>query len=187
MFIIYPDGTFKSNWEKIMSLLVITTCIFTPYVMAFVPDFDLNMTIFDGCMNLLFLADIFVIFFSAYIDGDYNLIDDYNVIAANYCTGWFLIDLISIIPFDLILMTTGSFNRLARFARIGKLYKLIKMARMAKVLKIGKIKNKFVKNMVIMLKISSGFERLMILAIVFLLLQHVVCFIWIFIARFNPG
>jgi cyclic nucleotide gated channel alpha 1 len=84
-------------------------------------------------------------------------------------------------------MTTGSFNRLARFARIGKLYKLIKMARMAKVLKIAKIKNKFMKNMVDMLKISAGFERLMILAIVFLLLQHVVCCIWIFIARFNPG
>ena len=79
-------------------------------------------------------------------------------------------DLLSIIPFDLILMTTGSFNRLARFARIGKLYKLIKMARMAKVLKIAKIKNKFMKNMFDMLKISAGFERLMILAIVFLLL-----------------
>jgi hypothetical protein len=102
-------------------------------------------------------------------------------------TGWFFVDLLSIIPFDLILMTTGSFNRLARFARIGKLYKLIKMARMAKVLKIAKIKNKFMKNMVEMLKISAGFERLMILAIVFLLLQHVVCCIWIFIARFNPG
>ncbi len=96
-------------------------------------------------------------------------------------------DLLSIIPFDLILMTTGSFNRLARFARIGKLYKLIKMARMAKVLKIAKIKNKFMKNMIEMLKISAGFERLMIMAIMFLLLQHVVCCIWIFIARFNPG
>ena len=59
--------------------LVITTCIFTPYAMAFVPDFDLNMTIFDGIMNVLFLTDIFVIFFSAYVDQDYNLIDDLNV------------------------------------------------------------------------------------------------------------
>jgi hypothetical protein len=52
--------------------------------MAFVPDFDLNMTIFDGVMNLLFLTDIFVIFISAYIDQDYNLIDDHNVITSQY-------------------------------------------------------------------------------------------------------
>lgn len=63
---------------------MITTCIFTPYAMAFVPDFDLNMTIFDGIMNVLFLTDIFVIFFSAYVDQDYNLIDDLNVCQDRY-------------------------------------------------------------------------------------------------------
>ena len=62
-----------------MSLLVFTTCIFTPYAMAFVPDFDLNMTIFDGVMNILFFLDIFIIFFSAYVDQDYKVIDDHSV------------------------------------------------------------------------------------------------------------
>ena len=52
--------------------------------MAFVPDFDLNMTIFDGIMNVLFLTDIFVIFFSAYVDQDYTLIDDLNVFQDQY-------------------------------------------------------------------------------------------------------
>lgn len=47
--------------------------------MAFVPDFDLNMTIFDGVMNILFLADVFVIFFSAYVDQDFKVIDDHAV------------------------------------------------------------------------------------------------------------
>lgn len=47
--------------------------------MAFVPDFDLNMTIFDGVMNILFLVDIFVIFFSAYVDQDFKVIDDHSV------------------------------------------------------------------------------------------------------------
>jgi len=47
--------------------------------MAFVPDFDLNMTIFDGVMNILFFLDIFVIFFSAYADQDFKVIDDHAV------------------------------------------------------------------------------------------------------------
>jgi len=91
-YIIYPDGRFKENWEKLMSLyanifnlslifsrLVITTCIFTPYAMAFIPDFSIQMNILDNFMNLLFFSDIFIIFFSAYTDEDFNLVDDYRV------------------------------------------------------------------------------------------------------------
>ncbi len=47
--------------------------------MAFVPDFDLTMTLCDGVMNILFLFDIIIIFFSAYADADYKVIDDHSV------------------------------------------------------------------------------------------------------------
>lgn len=53
-----------------------------------------------------------------------------------YISGWFFIDLISVVPFDLILATSGSFNRIARFARIGKLYKIIRISKMIRILKI---------------------------------------------------
>jgi hypothetical protein len=48
------------------------------------------------------------------------------LIAGKYISGWFLIDIISVMPFDLILQiaTDGGgngMNRIARFARIGKL------------------------------------------------------------------
>jgi hypothetical protein len=58
------------------------------------------------------------------------------MIAFNYLTGWLLIDVISVIPFDLLFLTSGSFNRVARFARIGKLYKIIRLTRILRVLKI---------------------------------------------------
>lgn len=64
----------------------------------------------------------------------------------NYLKSWFLIDLISIIPFDIILMY-GSINRIARFSRIGKLYKIIRMTKMVRLLKIAKVRNKLVKNL----------------------------------------
>ncbi len=54
----------------------------------------------------------------------------------DYIFGWFFIDLVSVVPFDVIFATSGSFNRVARFTRIGKLYKIIRLSKMIRILKI---------------------------------------------------
>ena len=86
--------------------------------------------------------------------------------------------MVSVIPFDLIFMQAGSFNRVARFARIGKLYKILRFAKMIRILKLVQIKSKLVKNLTEKLQISVGFERLMFLSIVFFVLEHVVTCLW---------
>jgi hypothetical protein len=83
-----------------------------------------------------------------------------------------------VVPFDLIFLQSGSFNRVARFARIGKLYKILRFAKMVRVLKIVQIKNKFVKNLTEKLQISVGYERLMFLGLCFFVLEHVVTCLW---------
>jgi hypothetical protein len=88
-----------------------------------------------------------------------------------------MVDFISVIPFDLVLMT-GNVNRIARFTRIGKLYKLIRMTRMVRLLKIVQVRNKFVKNLSEILQIGIGFERLMFLSLIFFVLQHVAACLW---------
>lgn len=64
-----------------------------------------------------------------------------------YLKGWFLIDALAIMPFELIVKaftqdngknsTTGA-NELIRALRIGKLYKLVKITRMLRLFKIFK-------------------------------------------------
>lgn len=82
---------------------------------------------------------------------------------------WFSVDVISVVPFDLMLMN-GSVNRIARFTRIGKLYKMIRMTRMVRLLKIVQVRSKFVKNLSEILQIGIGMERLMFLALMFFVL-----------------
>jgi hypothetical protein len=81
------------------------------------------------------------------------------------------------VPFDLIFLN-GDFNKLVRFARIGKLYKIIRMARMVRMLKIVKERNKMVKYLNEILKIGVGFERLLFMMLIFLVLQHIAACIW---------
>ena len=92
---------------------------------------------FAYTIDFLFLLDIFVNFFSAIQDSKFELHDDRCVIAKEYLKGWFIIDLLAIIPFDLIFMTSD-LSSFVRVARIGKLYKLIKITRLLRLLKIFK-------------------------------------------------
>ena len=146
-------------------------------------------------MNCVFFVDIILNFISAYYDIDMNVIDDRKVVALDYLQGWFFIDFVSTIPFDLILMYSNV-NSLARFSRLGKLYKLVRMLKMIRLLKIAKVRNKLMSNLTEMFRIGVGSERLIFLMIVFMLLIHVVACVWyllklltfiyrIFIARFS--
>jgi hypothetical protein len=46
-------------------------------------------------------------FFSAYYDENGIIVHSYKVIALSYIKGFFIIDLITCIPFNLILTTSG--------------------------------------------------------------------------------
>lgn len=95
--------------------------------------------------DLMFLFDIIIIFNSAFYDEDFNLVQDRKSIAILYIQTWFFIDLLAIMPFDLIFGNSKNLNEVVRIARIGRMYKLIKLTRMFKVFKILKEKNKMFK------------------------------------------
>ena len=58
--------------------------------------------IFERFMDCLFLIDIIVNSLSAYKDKHEEIQTSYKLIFYKYLTGWFLIDVIAIIPFDMI-------------------------------------------------------------------------------------
>jgi len=94
-----------------------------------------------------------------------------------YMKSWLLVDIVSIIPFDIIFLVSR-YNGVTRIARIGKLYKIIRMTRMVRMLKIVKERNKLVRYLNELLKIGVGFERLIFMMLIFLVLQHVAACIW---------
>ena len=102
-FIIYPENKQKSAWDLFMTLILILTCIMTPLSIAF-NDLDNkksnNGVYFDYVIDILFLIDILVIFNTAYYNEDSEIIDNRKEIASDYLKGWFIIDLLAIIPFD---------------------------------------------------------------------------------------
>jgi hypothetical protein len=91
----------------------------------------------DLIIDGFFLIDVFIIFNSALMDqNDVDLIEDRKKIAKSYLSGWFIVDILSIVPFELLF--NSSYNKLARVARVGRLYKLVKLTKLIRILKVMK-------------------------------------------------
>jgi hypothetical protein len=79
----------------------------------------------------------------------------------------------------------GDFSRMARFSRIGKIQKLIKVMKLFRLVKTVKVRNKMTKHLRELIKISVGLERIVLMLITFMILQHITACLWIFIGKFD--
>lgn len=90
---------------------------------------------------------------------------------------WFITDVISILPLDL-MFNTGSFNKISRFSRIGRISKLLRLMKIFRLMKFARVSNKLVKHLGDILKITASTERLLLLMLMFFTLQHVIACLW---------
>lgn len=105
----YPEDQNKNYWDLSITLVLLISCMITPWRIAF-GDLDsgnkkepIEWTIINWVIDSLFIIDICVIFNSAFHDDDFNIVEDRKKIAMMYIQGWFIIDLLAIIPFDILL------------------------------------------------------------------------------------
>ena len=186
-FVFYPEDRFKSYWDLFITLILLISCLITPWRIAFGElEEPMGWFIANVVVDSLFGIDILVIFNSAYYDDEYLIIDDHKAIASSYIKGWLLLDILAIIPFDL-LFQSDNYQELARFARIGRMYKIIKMTRLLRILKIVKQRTQLLKYLNDILKIGLGFERLFFFMILSLISCHILSCIWVIAAQLNKA
>ena len=68
---------------------------------------------------------MFLTFFCAYLDDSLDIIDDRFKIALNYIQGWFIMDVISVFPFDQVVSSDQSST--LRYLKIARLYRLLRL------------------------------------------------------------
>ncbi|KAK4337817.1 hypothetical protein RND71_042304 [Anisodus tanguticus] len=93
-------------WETVMVVLVVYCAWVCPFEIAFMnSNPNKKLYIADNIINLFFAADIILTFSVAYIDPTSQLlVRDRRKIATRYLSTWFLMDVASTIPFDLLAM-----------------------------------------------------------------------------------
>ncbi|XP_074280504.1 potassium channel AKT1-like isoform X2 [Silene latifolia] len=119
-------------WETFLVLLVFYTAWVSPYEFGFLQTPIKGLAIADNIVNGFFFIDIVLTFFVAYLDPQtFLLIDDRKKIIWKYLSTWFLFDIISTFPSELVekilphsMQAYGLFNmlRLWRLRRASKMF-----------------------------------------------------------------
>lgn len=186
-FLINQNNSVKIVWDLFILLELIFISVVVPYRLAFSNHDSKAWSVIYNVIDVCFGVDIFLTFNTSYSDSD-NMkeIYDRKKIALNYLKGWFIIDLVSIFPFDK-LSNLNNVNSIAKFARIGRLYKIIRMTRLAKLLKLIKSKNTIVTQFSTKLRIDHGMERLVFLGFFLVFFFHMSACFFVLLAQTVEG
>ncbi|VDO68919.1 unnamed protein product [Schistosoma margrebowiei] len=162
-------GPVKAVWDWLVLLFVIYTAVFTPYAAAFLlPDAKRKrrhnnpLQIIDLFVDIMFIVDIFINFRTTYVNRNDELISHPGQIAIHYFKGWFLIDVVAAIPFDLLLFG-------AETDEMATLIGLLKTARLLRLVRVVRKLDRYSE---------YGAAVLLLLMATFVLIAHWLACIW---------
>ncbi|XP_055631737.1 potassium voltage-gated channel subfamily H member 2 isoform X8 [Toxorhynchites rutilus septentrionalis] len=172
---------FKAVWDWIILILVMYTAIFTPYVAAFLlgePDFnqrknrkyaDDPIVIIDLIVDVTFVIDIIINFRTTFVNGQDEVVSHPGRIAVHYLSGWFLIDLVAAIPFDLLLVGSDTDELGLDKDETTTLIGLLKTARLLRLVRVARKIDRYSE---------YGAAVLVLLMATFALIAHWLACIW---------
>ncbi|XP_039672683.1 potassium voltage-gated channel subfamily H member 6-like isoform X2 [Perca fluviatilis] len=133
---------FKAVWDWVILLLVIYTAIFTPYSATFLLSDQEEaamqtcgyscspLNVVDLIVDIMFIVDIIINFRTTYVNSNDEVVSMSSRIAVHYFKGWFLIDMVAAIPFDLLIYRSGEeTTTLIGLLKTARLLRLVRVAR----------------------------------------------------------
>ncbi|XP_053345115.1 potassium voltage-gated channel subfamily H member 5a isoform X1 [Clarias gariepinus] len=95
--------TFKTTWDWVILILTFYTAIMVPYNVSFkTKQNNLAWLVVDSVVDVIFLVDIVLNFHTTFVGPGGEVISDPKLIRMNYLKTWFVIDLLSCLPYDII-------------------------------------------------------------------------------------
>merc|ERR1719201_3224728 len=139
-YILTPGSRFMKRWDQYMTCLLLFTAIVTPPEVCFSKSVELNVLFFiNRIVDFSFLCDMGINFNLSYEDKTSNeMVYRRSTIAMHYLKTWFVLDLISIIPFDVLGLNNGADTGVSRLQglRVLRVFRLVKLLR---IIRAGRI------------------------------------------------
>lgn len=192
-----PQSTFRTYWDHVIIFITFYSLIFTPFYIAFIEDDIYVITVIEVFFDLIFITDIFINFFVGFYNYEEELVKNLQLIAINYLTGWFFLDLIASIPGSLIIFilsyeadaniaASKKISVINKATRLSKVYRMIKFTKLFKIVKISKDDQKNVNVLGLEeMNLTSALQRFIKFIVTFLIVSHMITCIWIYLAKFN--
>ncbi|XP_053713705.1 potassium voltage-gated channel subfamily H member 1-like isoform X1 [Synchiropus splendidus] len=155
---------FKTTWDWVILILTFYTAIMVPYNVSFkTKQNNVTWLVIDSIVDVIFLVDIVLNFHTTFVGPAGEVISDPKLIRMNYVKTWFVIDLLSCLPYDVI----NAFENVDE--GISSLFSSLKVVRL---LRLGRVARKLDHY------IEYGAAVLVLLVCVFGLAAHWLACIW---------
>ena len=189
-FMFHPNRGFKVYWNMFLGLCLLYTATFTPFLLAFVSDRSHDVWFFiDILLSSVYLADIIFTLNTAYVEFDGSIVIARKLIFFNYLRGWFIVDLIASVPFDLILssiqpnVSRSSYNFLGKLIRLKNAPKLFRLSKLLVCFKNNHM-FPFMQSWYYFFSFSSAAVKLLNTIMMIFISLHIFTCLWYYIARF---
>ncbi|XP_077121961.1 voltage-gated delayed rectifier potassium channel KCNH5 [Ranitomeya variabilis] len=155
---------FKTTWDWVILILTFYTAIMVPYNVSFkTKQYNIAWLVLDSVVDVIFLVDIVLNFHTTFVGPGGEVISDPKLIRMNYLKTWFVIDLLSCLPYDII----NAFENVDE--GISSLFSSLKVVRL---LRLGRVARKLDHYL------EYGAAVLVLLVCVFGLVAHWLACIW---------
>ncbi|XP_077945321.1 voltage-gated delayed rectifier potassium channel KCNH5 isoform X2 [Gasterosteus aculeatus] len=156
--------TFKTTWDWVILILTFYTAIMVPYNVSFkTKQNNIVWLVLDSVVDVIFLVDIVLNFHTTFVGPGGEVISDPKLIRMNYLKTWFVIDLLSCLPYDII----NAFENVDE--GMSSLFSSLKVVRL---LRLGRVARKLDHYL------EYGAAVLVLLVCVFGLVAHWLACIW---------
>jgi hypothetical protein len=178
-YLLKPGSFYTQHWDHLMIVALIYTALVTPYEIALVEqDGPLLGALFvtNRLVDFTFLVDMFISLNLMFFNEKGLLVKSRRRIRHRYLTGWFGIDFITILPYDLMTLNSTEELGMLRFLRIFRLLKLLRILRASRLFKDAHTRFGF----------STAVTTVFQLMLTLTLLNHWLACIWGMSAMLQP-
>lgn len=194
---LHPESPFRLGWDFCSMLLILLLTILIPLEVCFFFDGELPLflVIFQNLIDVFFILDIILNFFTAYHEGhgiSGRLVTHFRGIAKHYAKGWLWIDIGASLPWLEIIKLIGleSLNSQGGEAvgmlKVLRYAKAARMMKVLRVLKLGGLMQVVEEKMVAAQSMTVAFQLLK-MTVVMMVLSHNVACGWYAVAVFSEG
>jgi hypothetical protein len=126
---------FRIRWDLMTMMVALYNCITVPLIVTFEVREATWITVINNFADVAFIVDIGLNFFTTYINSIGEEVTDLRKIALHYLRLMFWIDLVSAIPFDLLLLIFSSSLPVPDAVNLTDMLKLVRVFRLNRMIR----------------------------------------------------
>jgi hypothetical protein len=177
-------GPRKTAWDSFIMVVILYSAILVPYRLALSVEPTRTESHMELIVDALFMLDILICFNTAVIDPSTELmVTSRAVIAEEYVKFWLWIDVVSALPYDLIL---GGFRQdsggSAGSLRLFKIFRMVRLFKLTRVFKLGRLGKQLER-----LNINPVYFSALRVVFIFWFVAHILACVWLYIGLHQPS